>query len=267
MALALLTAAPAGAQSKEGVEILLGKARSLETRGRMDLAAQNWNQVLLVDPNQTEALGGLARYARLNGDAASERTYLDRLRKINPNDPAIAAVQKFRVLPPQDRSRLDEAGRLAAQHKPDEAMTIYQSVLGNEPPPGKYAEAYYETEAASSGGRDKAVRQLRELTTRDPRNEAYRLWLARILTYDAKTRIEAFQLLESIHDAGTVEQARSVWRRALEWEKNNPVIQDALETIPTRSCRKSSRRFARSGSGPSATPTSSRRFRRCAART
>jgi cellulose synthase (UDP-forming) len=234
MALALLTAAPAGAQSKEGVEILLGKARSLETRGRMDLAAQNWNQVLLVDPNQTEALGGLARYARLNGDAASERTYLDRLRKINPNDPAIAAVQKFRVLPPQDRSRLDEAGRLAAQHKPDEAMTIYQSVLGNEPPPGKYAEAYYETEAASSGGRDKAVRQLRELTTRDPRNEAYRLWLARILTYDAKTRIEAFQLLESIHDAGTVEQARSVWRRALEWEKNNPVIQDALETYLRR---------------------------------
>src|SRR5499427_4780571 len=234
LALALLLAAPAGAQSKEGVEVLLGKARSLEARGRMDLAVQNWNQVLLVDPNQTEALGGLARYARLNGDTTGERGYLDRLRKINPNDPTIAAVQKFRVLSPQDRSRLDEAGRLAGQHQPDEAMKIYQSVFGSEAPPAKYAEAYYETEAASTGGRDKAVRQLRELTTRDPRNEAYRLWLARILTYDAKTRMEAFKLLDSIHDAGTVEQARSVWRRALEWEKDNPAIQETLETYVRR---------------------------------
>jgi cellulose synthase (UDP-forming) len=232
--LALLMAAPAGAQSKEGVEILLGKARSLEARGRMDLAAQNWNQVLLVDPNQTEALGGLARYARLNGDAAGERAYMDRVRKINPNDPVIAAVQKFRVLSAQDRSRLDEAGRLAAAHKPDEAMKIYQAVFGNEPPPERYAEAYYETEASSSGGRDTAVRQLRELTTRDPRNEAYRLWLARILTYEPKTRMEAFKLLESIHDAGSVEQARSAWRRALVWEKDNPAIQETLEAYVRR---------------------------------
>src|SRR5215467_13964460 len=74
-----------------GVEILLSKARSLEARGRMDLAAQNWQQVLLVNPNQTEAIAGLARYAKQSGDVQSERTYLDRLRKINPRDPAIDA--------------------------------------------------------------------------------------------------------------------------------------------------------------------------------
>jgi cellulose synthase (UDP-forming) len=234
LALALASAAPAGAQPKEGVDVLLGKARSLEARGRMDLAAQNWKQVLLVDPNQTDALGGLARYAKQTGDAAGERTYLDRLRKINPNDPAIAAVQKLRVLSAQDRSRLDEAGRLVAQQKPDEAMKIYQAVLGDEPPPGPWAEAYYETQAASAGRRDKALRQLREITARDPGNEVYRLWLARILTYDPKTRMEAFQLLQSIHDAGTVEQARSVWRRALVWEKDNPAAQESLEAYVRR---------------------------------
>src|SRR5213079_1464173 len=52
------------AQAQGGVDILLSKARSLESRGRMDLAAQNWKQVLLVNPNQTEALAGLARYAK-----------------------------------------------------------------------------------------------------------------------------------------------------------------------------------------------------------
>src|SRR4029450_884328 len=108
-----------GAQRGEGVDILLGKARSLEARGRMDLAAQNWNQVVLVDPNQTEALAGLARQAKQSGDAKAVRTYLDRLRKVNPRDPAIAAIERMRVLSPQDRARLDEAGRPPAAKRPD----------------------------------------------------------------------------------------------------------------------------------------------------
>src|SRR5215470_527805 len=103
---------PAGTQAQEGVSILLGKARSLEARGRIDLASQNWRQVLLVNPNQTEALAGLARYAKQNGDVESERGYLDHLRKINPQDPAIASVERMHVPTQQERERLDEAGRL-----------------------------------------------------------------------------------------------------------------------------------------------------------
>src|SRR5437773_5728818 len=122
------------AQAQGGVDILLSKARSLEARGRMDLAAQNWKQILLVSPNQTEAIAGLARYAKQNGDTEEERSYLDRLRKINPKDPEIAAIEKMHVLTPQERGRLDEAGRLAMQHKPDEAMRIYNQIFGNEPP-------------------------------------------------------------------------------------------------------------------------------------
>src|SRR5579864_122837 len=189
LATALLLAGVLAAQT-QGVDILLSKARSLEARGRMDLAAQNWKQVLLVSPNQTEALAGLARYAKQNGDADEERGYLDRLKKINPKDPEIAEIEKMHVLTPQERDRLDQAGRLAMQHKPDEAMKIYNEVFGNQPPSGKWAEPYYETEAASSGGREKAITQLRRLCARDPGNETYRLWLARVLVYDPKTRME-----------------------------------------------------------------------------
>src|SRR5205814_9604549 len=173
----------------QGVDILLSKARSLEARGRMDLAAQNWKQVLLVSPNQTEAIAGLARYAKQNGQAEEERNYVDRLKKINPKDPEIAAIERMRVITPQERDQLDQAGRLSMQHKPDEAMKIYKEVFGNEPPSGKWAEPYYETEAASTGGREKAIAQLRRLCAGDPGNEIYRLWLARALVYDPKTRI------------------------------------------------------------------------------
>jgi Tfp pilus assembly protein PilF len=232
--LTLLAVASLSAQTPGGVDILLSKARSLEARGRMDLAAQNWKQVLLVSPNQTEAIAGLARYAKQNGEAEEERSYLDRLRKINPKDPAIGAIEKMHVLTPQERNRLDEAGRLAMQHKPDEAMKIYNEVFGGEPPSGKWAEPFYETEAASTGGREKAIAQLRRLCARDRNNEVYRLWLARVLVYDPKTRMEGFQLLQSLHDPGAVEQARTEWRQALLWEKENPAALAALDAYLQR---------------------------------
>src|SRR5882757_7111990 len=94
-------------QAPGGVDILLAKARSLQARGRIDLAVQNWQQGLLVNPNQTEALAGLARSAKENGQTDQERSYLDRLRKINPRDPEIAAVEKLRVFTPEERNRLD----------------------------------------------------------------------------------------------------------------------------------------------------------------
>jgi Tfp pilus assembly protein PilF len=219
---------------QDSIGILLGKARSLEARGRVDLAAQNWKQILLVNPNQTEALAGLARIARENGSAEEERTYLDRLRKADPKDPEIAAIEKMHVITPDERRRLEEAGRLTMQHKPDEAMNIYHEILGDAPPPGKWAGPFYETEAASTGGRAKAIEQLRQLCARNPNNEVSRLWLALVLTYDAKTRMEGFRLLESIQDPGTVEQAREPWRQALLWEKENPAAQGSLEAYLRR---------------------------------
>jgi tetratricopeptide (TPR) repeat protein len=213
-ALLLATCSAVPAQTREGVDILLSKARSLEARGRTDLAAQNWNQVLLVNPNQTEALEGLARHAKQNGDAEALRRYLERLRKIDPDNPAIEAIEKARVLTPQDLKLLDDAGGLAAQQKPGDAMAIYRRVFGDTPPPGKWAEAFYEAEA-SAGGRDLAIAQLRERSSRDPANEVYRLWLARLLTYDPATRQEGLGLLESIRDPGAVDQARAAWRQAL----------------------------------------------------
>jgi tetratricopeptide (TPR) repeat protein len=220
--------------AREGIDILLGKARSLEARGRMDLAAQNWSQVLLVDANQTEALEGLARYAKEKGDAESLRGYLDRLRRINPANPAIAAIEHAHVMTSEELKLLDEAGRLATQHKPDEAMAAYRRVFGDAPPAGRWAEAFYEAEAASTGGRENAVAQLRARVAGDPANEIYRLWLARVLTYDPKTRAEGLTLLQSIRDAGAIEQARAAWRQALAWEKGNPAAMPSLEAYVAR---------------------------------
>ena len=69
------------------------KARSLESRGLTDLAAQTWQQVLLSQPDNTDALAGLARMAKKQGKNAEAARYLDRLRQINPKDPQIAVIE------------------------------------------------------------------------------------------------------------------------------------------------------------------------------
>src|SRR5438045_9451681 len=81
----------------QGVDILLSKARPLEARGRMDLAAQTWNQVLLVSPNQTEAIAGLARYAKQIRQADEERNHVDRLTKRNPKPPETRELERMSV--------------------------------------------------------------------------------------------------------------------------------------------------------------------------
>ncbi len=233
--IALAATAPAPSQAQDGVDILLAKARSLELRGRTDLAAQNWHKVLLVNASQTEALAGLARAAKENGQTEEERSYLDRLRKINPRDSQIVAIEKLRVFTPQERNRLDEAGHLAMQHNPDKAMKLYREVLGDQQPPfGRWAQPFYETEAASTGGSQKAIAQLRQLCAQNSNLESYRLWLATLLTYDAKTRLEGMQMLESIKEPGTAEEARAPWRQAILWDKQNPEVLATLQAYLQR---------------------------------
>ena len=77
------------APSSRPVDLLLGKARALEARGRMDLAAQTWRQLLMIDPNQQDAIAGLARAAKMSGKTAEADEHLAKLKKLNAANPAI----------------------------------------------------------------------------------------------------------------------------------------------------------------------------------
>ncbi len=182
------------------------------------MAAQTWQQVLLADPNNTEALGGLARAAKLAGNQALASTYIDRLRAINPNDPGIARAENLGTQLDQN-VQLQLAGKLAQQGKYAEAMTIYRQVYGGNPPAGNLALAYYETEAATEEGRPHAIAGLRGLVEKNPGDSRYQVALGRILTYNPKTRAEGRKLLAA-HPADP--QAVEALRQSLLWDAQNP---------------------------------------------
>ena len=70
---------PIKAAESPAVQLLIQKAHSLEGRGRYDLAAQGWQQVLTTDPSEPEALAGLARIAKRTGKNEQAAAYLERV--------------------------------------------------------------------------------------------------------------------------------------------------------------------------------------------
>ena len=184
----------------------------------MDMAAQTWQQVLLSDPNNTEALGGLARSAKLSGNLALANTYIERLRAINPKDPGLARVDNIGAQQNQTAA-LQQAGKYAEAGQYAQSMAIYRKVFGNTPPPGDWALAYYETESATEEGRPHAIAGLRALTEKYPADSRYQIALGRILTYNPKTRSEGRRYLERHpNDPG----AMKALRQSLVWDSQNP---------------------------------------------
>ncbi len=219
---------PAPAQDS-AVSTLLKQAASLESRGRYDLAVQTWQRALLANPDQSDALLGLARQAKRTGNSVETERLLGRLRAVAPGRPELLEIESMRVTAGRE-DRLAEAQRLAAAQDYTQAMAIYREVVGPTAPPGGLAAAYYETEAATPGGWPNAVNGLRRLAARFPDAPAYKLSLGRLLTYRPETRLEGAELLRAVAaDSESARPARSAWRQALVWEGPSARAIPALE--------------------------------------
>jgi tetratricopeptide (TPR) repeat protein len=210
-------------------KLLIEKARLLDARGQNDLATQNWRQVLLSDPTNTEALAGVAKDEMLAGKATESKVYLDRLRTADPTDPRIAQIesmQKVRTETPQ----LQRAGKLAESGQFSQSMALYRQSYGNNPPPGDIALAYYETEASTKNQADydQAVAGLRAMAKKYPNDPRYEISLGRILTYNPKTYGEGIAILER-HPKDP--QATEALRQALSWNASNPAYEGAIRNF------------------------------------
>jgi tetratricopeptide (TPR) repeat protein len=234
-AVAWLLFAAAGALAQtDTTRLLLSKAQTLERRGRIDLASKVWGQVLLADPENADALAGMARYSQQTGNADAARSYLEKLKKVNPTAHA-EVVEQPQGIDPRQQAKLEEAGHLSAQHNPDAAMRIYREVFGDHPPEGDLSIAYYETLASTAGGQTQAIAHLRGLAKSHPDDTRYTLVMGRLLTYDERTRLEGLKVLESIPATdASAGAAREAWKQALIWERGNPAYQASLREYLSR---------------------------------
>jgi len=208
----------AAARMSDAERTLIAKAQALEGRGRPDIAAQVWSQILLSDPNNLQAMEGVARCYRLSGDSKASDEALDRLRRANPNDPNLSKIQSLTSNKTRD-VRLGEAGALAKAGNAEAAMKIYRDYFGDHPPDGDMGMAYYDTLYATANGKQEAINGIRAMANRNPTESRYAVALGRMLTYDARTRSEGIRILRE-HDKDS--DAAAALRQALVWEAANP---------------------------------------------
>jgi len=220
-------AAPAPVQAGP-TQLLLQKARALEQRGRMDLAAKVWQQVLLADAKNAEALEGLARYKQQSEGAPTTGDNSNPQKAANAG--ARPATSNVRLGPDSlQRAKLNEAANLSAQHNPDAAMKLFKEVFGEHPPKGDWSIAYYETLAATANGSPTAIAALRDLAKKYPDDSRYAVSLARLLTYNPHTPAEGVKMLESTPSTDAeASEVRDAWRQALVWEHGNPAFEASL---------------------------------------
>ncbi len=211
-------------------KMLLAKAQSLAAHGRLDMAVQTWQQVLLSNPKNTEALAGIAKADMQLGKQDEARQYLDRLRAAGGNPSAISQIQAMPHVAPQ-ADRLNEASRLAQSGQYSQAMKIYRDVFGNEPPAGNYALEYYDTEAAIPADRAHAVEGLRKLSQQFPADSRYAVTLGRILTYDPKTRSEGIAMLQRYSG---VPAAQNALKQAAAWNAQAAAAPSTPTEAPKR---------------------------------
>ena len=226
----------AAADKPSTIDLLIQKARSLEARDRADLAAQVWQQVLITNPNQPDALAGLARWAKRSGKMEEANSYIAKLRKVSPETTALTQVDSPDSSKTQ-KTRLDESAKLAAAQRYEEAMQIYREVFGSNPPAGGWALAYYETLAHTPDGFEPAVSALKKLAGDYPNVPDYQVTAGRLLTYRPATRLAGLSLLSAIEvSTPAAAKAQAAWRQALLWEKGNraylPSLRSYLDRYP-----------------------------------
>ena len=76
----------------------------------MDMAKQTWQQLLQLDPNNADALGGLARAAKEEGNTGLANSYLEMLRAVQATPSATQAAPPATQAPPSStQALLDKA--------------------------------------------------------------------------------------------------------------------------------------------------------------
>ena len=216
---------------------LIEQGNYWQNMGRADLAEESWRKLLRVDPQSADALYGMAQIELGRGNAEPARGWINRLRAAHPSDPRAQRLQQQAQQGGAPTSDLQRARAAAQAGRAAEALQLYRSVIGNNPPPDNLALEYYQVLGGTPTGWDEGRKGLEQLAKDKPDNLNVRLALAQLQTYREPTRRDGIRSLSALSkQAGVGTAARASWRQALIWldarAPDAPLYQEFLNVAP-----------------------------------
>ena len=125
--------------------MLLDQATYWRSQSQDDKANVAISRVLVLDPNNVDALAMQAQAAADAGDQTVAAAALAKLKAVRPDDPRIAGVEQALKTGPVDPTALAQARALAKADKPDEALAAYRQAFKSDKPTTALAVEYYQT--------------------------------------------------------------------------------------------------------------------------
>lgn len=237
--LSALMHVPAGAQT-DAVSALVEQGNYWLEQNDAQRAAEAWNKLLLLNPDNPQALYGLARAALANKNTQQASTYLQKLRQTHPGNALIARLeQELTLASDSNRAILDQARDLAAGNDLDTALEKYREVLKDQTPSGTLGREYYTFLGYTPGNVQEAIAGLQRLLKESPNDVQLQLALARHLARPESTRLQGITELARLAarpDIGP--EATKSWRDALTWlgttpgPKDLPYLENYLKVHP-----------------------------------
>lgn len=220
-------------------EGLLRNARTWTTRGRLDLARQSVEKMLLTAPDDPQALAELANIALQEGTTQEAEELLDRLRQRHPNAQATKDLETlFRIHGP-DQEQLARMRLLARAGRQKEAAELARELFPDGPPHvGTIGAEYYRILASAEGGtpNEGQVRQAVHAMHDRLGDADYRLIALEMRQAQSEPALALALDIEQLAQEGGVDQyrLRDLWRRVLERLEPSVPTQQRLQAYLQR---------------------------------
>ncbi|CAM3312643.1 cellulose synthase [Pseudomonas floridensis] len=200
-------------------QALLEQGRYWQNQNDSARATQVWKKLLVLDPQQIDAIYNLGLLELKAKRLPGAKGYLDQLRAIYPGAPQTLQLEQAIALQTGDAPQRLEDARLAAESgELDKAIVLYRQLLAGKPPQGDLALEFYGYLGYASNGWNESRQGLERLLQQQPDDAKVRLVLAKLLIRNEATRIEGIRRLAQLSTLPELGgEATESWRQALLW--------------------------------------------------
>ena len=177
---------------------LLEQVRVGEALYREDLVRDSLARLLLIAPNNPQALVASIRQALLEKKPELAQERLAQLQQLAPGTAALRQAQSLiKLQSPESQQLLQQARLMAAGGRAQEAAALYEQLFGDTPPDFATALEYQRIRSNIPGQRPAVIEQLRALDRLYPGNAELRQTLVSLL-FSENRAPEALLVLQQL---------------------------------------------------------------------
>ena len=182
-------------------------------------ATEVWKKLLLIDPQQADALYGLGLLELKGKRIAGANHYLAQMEQAHPGAPLTLLLEQAIALETGNSAdQLEQARLLATAGDLDKAVPAYRQLFAGKPPQGELGLEFYSYLGYTAGGWSESRQGLERLLQQTPGNAKVKLALAKLLIRNETTRPEGLQRLAQLSTLPELGgEATESWREGLVW--------------------------------------------------